>query len=290
MIEAYLIHLLILIAIYAVLAVSLNIAVGYTGLLNLGHVAFFGIGAYTSAILAGAGMPFFVGLLGGAALAGIVGIGVTSVTRKLNGDYLALATLGLAFIAHSVFLNWTSVTGGAYGMIGILKPNIFGVVLLSPLSYLIFTLVIAAICITLMWLAVKSPFGRLLEATRDDATGLRALGKNTYALQWKAMAISAFFAGIAGSLYAHYIGFIDANTFYIADILLLVTIVIAGGLATIRGSILATVIILAIPEILRFFALPSSVLGPARQIIYGTILIIILLYKPRGLLGRIDLA
>ena len=142
---------------------------------------------------------------------------------------------------------------------------------------------------TIFDILVKSPFGRLLQATRDDEIGLRVLGKDTGKLKYKAMMISAFFAGIAGSLFAHYITFIEPGSFYISEIILILTIVIVGGIASIRGSIFGTFLILLIPEALRFLNLPSAIIGPGRQIIYALVLIGVLLYKPRGLFGRVDL-
>ena len=124
---------------------------------------------------------------------------------------------------------------------------------------------------------------------RDNEIALRVLGKDTAKLKYKVMIISGFFTGIAGSLFAHYIGFIDPNTFYISELILLITIVIIGGIASIKGSVIATFIILSLSEIIRFLPLPSSILGPTRQIVYSIVLILILMFKPRGLFGRVDL-
>ncbi len=289
MIAPYLNHLLIIIGIYIILSLSLNLALGYTGLLNLGHIAFFGIGAYTSALLVEIGVPFIFSFLIAGLLAGFFGFLLVLATGRLKGDYLALATLGFSFVVTSVMLNWTGLTRGPLGIPGIDKPSIFGFVISSNLMYLIFVAVIAAITFFVLHRIVSSPFGKLLEATRDDEVGLRVLGKNTFKLKAKAMMISAFFAGIAGSLFAHYITYIDPTSFALNEIILVITIVIVGGLASLRGTIVATVIILLIPEILRFLALPSSMIGPMRQIIYALLLIGILLYKPRGIFGRVDL-
>jgi len=289
MISAYFGHLLIIIGIYIILAVSLNLALGFTGLLNLGHVAFFGIGAYTSALLTGAGVPFIAAFLLAGLLASVFGYLLVLATRKLKGDYLALATLGFSFVVTSVLLNWSSLTRGPLGIPGIQKPSILGLTISSNLAYLIFVAVVCTLSVLIIYLIVKSPFGRLLEATRDDEIGLRVLGKDTFMLKAKAMMISAFFAGLAGSLFAHYITYIDPSSFMLNEIILIFTIVIVGGIASIRGSVVATFIIIAIPEALRFVALPSSILGPMRQIIYALILLGILLYRPRGLFGRVDL-
>lgn len=289
MFEGYILHLAILIGIYVILAVSLNVALGYTGLLNLGHVAFFGIGAYTSTLLMKAGVPFLLSFLFAGVFAAVFGYLLVLATGKLKGDYLALATLGFSFVMVSIFLNWTSLTRGPLGIPGIPKPSLFGIVISSNLGYFFFVVVIAIVSIYLMHRIVNSPFGRLLQATRDDEVGLRVLGKDTFTLKWKAMAISSFFAGIAGSLFAHYISYIDPSSFSLTEIIFILTIVIVGGVASIKGSIIGTFVIILIPELLRFLALPSSILGPARQIVYALILIIILLYKPRGIFGRIDL-
>ena len=285
----YLIHLLILIGIYVILAVSLNLALGYTGLLNLGHIAFFGIGAYTSALLTMHDVSFLIAFIAAGVIAGLFGFLLVLATGRLKGDYLALATLGFSFVITSVLLNWQSLTRGPLGIPGISKPSLFGLSISNNFSYLIFVLIITAIVVFVIYRIVNSGFGRLLEASRDDDIGLQVLGKNTFKLKWKAMVISAFFAGIAGSLFAHYITFIDPSSFALQDIILVFTIVIVGGIASLRGSIIGTVIIMLIPEMLRFLALPSSILGPARQIIYALILILILMYRPRGIYGRVDL-
>jgi len=289
MIEAYLIHLLIIILIYVILSVSLNLALGYSGLLNLGHVAFFGIGAYTSTLLTIAGVPFIASFVAAGLLAGVFGFVLVLATKKLKGDYLALATLGFSFVIYSLMLNWNSLTRGPLGIPGIPKPSFFGLAISSNVSYLIFVAIVCVLSLLIIYKIIKSPFGRLLEASRDDEIQLRVLGKNTIKLKTKAMVISAFFAGIAGSLFAHYITFIDPSSFYLSEIILILTIVIVGGIASFKGSVIAPFIILLIPEALRFFEMPSSILGPARQIIYALILILILMFRPRGLFGRVDL-
>lgn len=289
MIENYLIHLGILISIYIILAESLNIAFGYTGLINLGHIAFFGMGAYTSTLLNMNGVPWIASFLLAGVFSSLLGALVVIGISKLKGDYLAVATLGFNFVIYALMLNLTSVTRGPLGIVGIPRPEIFGVVIQSNLSYLLFSFIILVICLVLMYAIIRSPYGRLLEATRDDELGLRMLGKNTFKLKTQSMMISAFFAGLAGSLFAHYIAFIDPSAFVLTEIILVFTIVIVGGIASFRGSIIAAIFLILLPEALRFIALPSSVLGPLRQILYALILLLVLLYKPQGLFGRVDI-
>lgn len=289
MIEAYIIHLLILICIYIVLAVSLDLAVGFSGMLNMGHVAFFGIGAYTSALLSLAGVPYLIGLLAGAILAAIAGFILSLPTSKLRGDYLALATLGFAFIVESFMKNWVSLTRGPLGIPGIPRPSIFGIIVSTQAGYLIFSFVIMIICVLIISRIEGSPFGRLLEAVRDDEIAARTLGENAGKIKTIGLTVSAFFAGIAGSMYAHYISFIDPTTFSLLEVILLFSIIIVGGLGSSKGAIIGTIIILLIPEPLRFIGFPSSIIGPARQIIYSLILLLIIYFKPKGLFGRVEL-
>lgn len=286
----YFLHLGILICIYIILVAGLNLALGFTGLLNLGHIAFFGIGAYTSALLVNAGVPYIIAFLAAGMFAALFGYLLVVATRKLKGDYLALTTLGFSFVIYSVLLNWVSLTRGPLGIPGIPKPSFFGFVISTNLSYLMFSAIVCIIMVALLIQITKSPFGRLLQATRDDELGLRVLGKNTFMLKAKVMMISAGSAGIAGSLFAHYLSYIDPSSFLLTEIIFVVTIVIVGGIASMKGSVFATILLVLLPEALRFLSLPSHILGPARQIIYALLLIIILLIRPRGLFGRIDLA
>ncbi|OGY42091.1 MAG: hypothetical protein A2Y67_04220 [Candidatus Buchananbacteria bacterium RBG_13_39_9] len=289
MFSAYIIHLLIIIGIFLILALSLNLTIGYTGLLNLAQIAFFGIGAYTSALLALQCWPWIFCFLLGGVLASLLSFILIFATRKLKGDYLAIATLGFAFVVYSILLNWTDLTRGPLGIPGIPKPKIDGLIFWPVNIYLILVIVVAAIIYFILHRLIKSRYGRLLEGVRDNEIGLAILGKNTFRLKYQSMMLAAFFAGLAGSLYAHYITYIDPSTFYLEDLILVLTIVIVGGLASLRGTVLASFIIILIPEILRFVDLPSSVLGPGRRIIYALILVLILLFKPRGIDGKVDL-
>ncbi|MEM3126445.1 MAG: branched-chain amino acid ABC transporter permease [Candidatus Woesearchaeota archaeon] len=283
MINPYIIHLLIMICIFIILSTSLNLAMGFTGLMNLSHVAFFGIGAYTSALLTFAGIPFWAAFISAGLVAALFGFLLSIPTARLKGDYLALATLGFAFITHSILLNWTWLTRGPLGLPGIYKPFI------NNTEYLIFAAIVALISIFIIWRITRSQFGKMLEAVRDDEISASVIGKNIFKAKAIAMAVSAFFAGIAGSLFAHYITFIDPSSFLLSELVLVLTIVIIGGLASNRGVILAAIIIILLPEPLRFLSLPSSLVGPLRQLIYALILLFIILYRPKGFFGKVEL-
>lgn len=289
MITAYLIHLLILIGIYLILALSMQISIGYTGLLSLAHIGFYAIGAYTSALLVMNGFPFWLGFLLAGLLTGFFGLILSWPTNKLRGDYLALATVAFVYVINALALNWHSLTRGPLGIPGIPKPNIFGFFFGDNLHFLILIGIIAGICFFVVRKIISSPFGKVLESIRDDELASKSLGKNTFKIKSISMVVSAFLAGIAGSLYAHYITFIDPSSFGLMQVVPILLIVMIGGLASLKGTLIATIIIILLPEPLRFIGFPSSILGPARQIIYSLILIIILLYKPKGFYGKLKL-
>jgi len=163
MISAYLIHILILIAIYAIVAIALQLCLGFSGLLNLGHISFFGIGAYTSALLLLLGVPFIFCFLAAGIMAMIFGFILAIPTHKLKGDYLALATMGFSFVVYAVLLNWTELTRGPLGIPGIPKPSLFGFSFSSNFSFLILAAVIAVCSYFLIDRIVKSGFGKVFE-------------------------------------------------------------------------------------------------------------------------------
>ncbi len=287
--EAYFIHLAILVGIYLILAMSLQLSIGYTGLMNFGHIAFYAIGAYVSALLTLNGVPFIVAFVLAGVVSGFFGFLLSIPTNKLKGDYLALATIAFTFVVYVVSLNWVSLTRGPLGLPGIPKPSIFGLSFSSNLMFLILVAVITIVVYFIIKRVTSSPFGKVLEATRDNELATKVLGKNTFKIKSISLALSAVLAGIAGSLYAHYITYIDPSSFSMMQITPILCMVIIGGLASLRGTIIATIILTLLPEPLRFIGFSSSVVGPMRQIIYALILLIILVYKPKGFFGKVEL-
>lgn len=289
MIDAYFIHLLIMIGIYLILALSLQLSVGYTGLLNLGHIAFFAIGAYTSALLAKLGFPFWIciGLAG--ILPMIFGYLVSLPTNRLKGDYLALITLGFSLITYTILMNWISLTQGSLGLIDIPRPSFLGINFSENINFLLLTVVFVVITYLIIKKITISPFGKVLEAIRDDELAAKVLGKNTAKAKSISLMTAACLAGIAGSLFAYYFNFLDPGSFNFSNIIPLIVIVIIGGLGSLEGTILATILIILLPEPLRFIGLPSSLIGPGSQMIYAMLLLLILSYQPKGFYGRVDL-
>lgn len=286
----YLLHILVIAGIYIILTLSLNLIVGFTGLPALGHVAFSCIGAYTSSLLAlNMGLSPWIGLLIGASIAAISGIVIGYPAVRLKGDYLALATFGLGVIVYSIAKNWVSLTRGPMGLPGIpgfkIKLLVVSFWLLETWYYLILVGVFVAITVFVINRIVNSPFGRILRSIREDEIASQTLGKNTTKHKLLVFIIGAFFAGIAGSLYAHYITFIDPSSFTVMESITILLMVIFGGMGSISGSIIGAVTLVVLPELLRFLGMPSSIAAPMRQMIYGLLLVVLMLKRPQGIMG-----
>lgn len=283
----YIEHLIIMVGIYVILSVSLNLITGFTGMLNLGHAAFFGLGAYTSAILVqSAGFPWIAGLFAAVIISALGGLLIGIPGLRLRGDYFAIATLGFGEIFRIVAKNWNSLTRGTLGIPGVPKPELFGFHFISSWAMVGLVLVVAIMSVAVMWRIIHSPFGRILKAIREDELAAKCLGKNVVRYKLYAMAIGSGFAGLAGSLFAHYFTFIDPGSFTFVTSVYVISMVVLGGMGSVFGSIAGAVIIFILPEMIRFLSLPGPVVGTVRQIIYSLILIIVIIFRPQGLFGE----
>jgi len=283
----YLFHVLIISGIYIILAMSLNLIVGYTGMPALGHAAFFCIGAYVSSLLAlNLHISPWIGLLAGGCVAAGAGIAISFPSMRLKGDYLALATFGFGVIIYSVAKNWILFTRGPMGLPGIPRFSIFGFLLSEIWMYLVLVAFFVWVSFVVLRRIVNSPFGRVLRSIREDETAAKTLGKDTGRHKLLVFMLGAFFAGIAGSLYAHYINFIDPSSFTIMESIAVLLMVVFGGLGNIKGSVIGAALLVFFPELLRFIGIPSSIAAPIRQMIYGLLLIILMLFRPQGLVGE----
>ena len=282
----YLLHILVVAGIYIILTLSLNLIVGYTGLAALGHIAFACVGAYTSSLLAlNHGISPWVGLVIGACFASILGLVIGFPSIRLKGDYLALATFGFGVIVYSVSKNWVSLTRGPMGLPGIPKFSFFGFELQPVWAYLILVTAFVFITAFIINRIVDSPFGRVLKSIREDEVASLSIGKDVNRYKLIVFVVGAFFAGIAGSLYAHYITFIDPSSFTVMESIAVLLMVVFGGMGSIRGSFIGALILVIFPEMLRFLGMPSSVAAPLRQMIYGLLLIVLMVKRPQGIIG-----
>ena len=291
-------------AIWAILAVSLNLVVGFTGLLSVGHIGFFGIGAYAMAILTsdtsyellrtGAiptfGWPFFAALPVSVVLAGLAAIVVGVVFNRFRDDIFVLVSFGFAVIAFNVFLNWGSLTRCAFGIHEIARPEIGGWVFDGELEFLVLAFIFLALVILISWFIVTSSFGRVLTAIREDEQAIEVFGYRVTYYKLAIWVISAMMAGLAGGLFSSWTSFIDPNSFILLESILLVSIVILGGLASVRGSLLGAMAFVLLEEGMRFVPfLPIEHVGQARQIVLGILVVLLMVFRPQGLAGRYKL-
>lgn len=276
---AYVLHLAILAGIYIILTISINLIIGYAGQVSLGHAAFYGIGAYASALTSlNWNFPFPAAALSAVLVAGLCGLALGLPTLRLKEDYLAIVTLGFGVIVDLVFLN-LSITGGPDGLPGIPAPSFFGLSFRSPWLYLVLVMVTLTVVLIATYRLVDSYHGRALRAIRDHEITAQVMGINTPAYKVFIFTLAAALAGLAGSLYAHYITFINPETFGLHTSILILTMVVLGGMGSILGSVLGAVILTIIPELLREA-------HAYQDLIYGGLLVALLIWRPEGIMGR----
>ncbi len=284
---AYVAHYLVMVGIYAILATSLNLLVGYSGIFSLAHAAVFGIGAYASALAA---LKIGLGFWGGLVVAAVVGalaaaiVGIPSL--RVAGDYYVVASFGLQVVILTVFTEWTSVTNGHAGLPGIPRPSVFGWTIDTPFEYVVLALVLAALTYAVCHRLTTSAFGRVLQAIRDDEIAAQAMGKNVVLVKIVITSLSSALGALAGSLYAHYITYINPSSFALHESIFIVSLVILGGSDRLAGPMVGAFILLAVPEVLKFLHIPDTVAAPMRQVLYGALLIVFMFVRPEGILRR----
>lgn len=286
----YIIHLAILFSIFAILAVSLQLIVGFTGLLSVAHAAFYGIGAYAVAlVLEHTGLNFFVALLAGMVISGLAAALIGVVLSKFRDDYYALGALGFNVIIFSILLNWQEVTRGPLGIPGIDRPELFGFTFSENIAFLLLALVFLAIVYGISEFVTTSSFGRALRAIREDEEALSVFGYRTSYFKLAVFVIGSAMAAIAGGLFASYITFIDPTSFGVAESVFMLSLVIFGGLGSLRGALIGALFLILLPEALRFVGFTPDIAAQMRQVVYGLLLVILMLYRPQGLVGTYKL-
>jgi branched-chain amino acid transport system permease protein len=247
----------------------------------------YGVGAYASALAA---LHLGLGFWGGLVVAGVAGACAAALVAipslRVAGDYYVVASFGLQFVIVTVFMNWTDLTNGHAGLPGIPRPHVLGWVIDTPFEYVVLGLALAALTYAMCHRLTHSGFGRVLQAIRDDEIAAQAMGKNVVLIKIVIATISSALGGLAGSLYAHYITYVNPSSFTLHESIFIVTLVILGGSERLAGPVVGAFILLAVPEALKFLAIPDAVAAPARQILYGALLIAFMLLRPEGILGR----
>jgi branched-chain amino acid transport system permease protein len=280
----YYLTLLNFIGIYTLLVVGLNLLLGYAGQISLGHAAFFGLGAYASGILTATyGVNPWLALLAGLVVSGLAALLIGIPALKLKGYYLAMATLGFGIIVYIIFNQAQGLTGGPSGLHGIPSLSLAGFPLNTPerLYFLIWTAV--GLILALSANLVDSRAGRAIRALHDSEAAAQSLGVNTARLKLKVFILSALYASLAGSFYAHTLNFIAPSSFGFMFSIKLVTMVVLGGMASIWGSLLGAGVLTILPEMLSAF-------HDFEVIVFGAILMVVMIFLPRGLVrGLLDL-
>lgn len=284
---AYVAHYLVMVGVYGILAVSLNLLVGYSGIFSMAHAAVYGIGAYASALAAlKLGLGFWGGLLVAAVTGAIAAALVAIPSLRVAGDYYIVASFGLQTVIVTVFTEWTSVTNGHAGLPGIPRPTLLGWVIDTPFEYVGLALGLTALTYLLCRRLTRSAFGRVLQAIRDDEIAAQAMGKNVVLVKILVATASSALGALGGSLYAHYITYINPSSFALHESIFIMSLVILGGSERLAGPLVGALILLAVPEALKFLAIPDSVAAPMRQIFYGALLVAFMFLRPEGILGR----
>ncbi len=275
--------------IFAIAGVGLMLLTGYTGLVNLGQAAFFGVGAYTNAILLTKGIPFLLTLPAAGLMAGAAGVLIGIPTLRMSGFYLAIATYAFGSIVGTILQKWTSVTGGFDGF-AVPNPVIFGYPVLGATGLYYLSLLVLIFVTWLMINILRTPVGRALVAIRDSEISAQSMGINISVYKTISFAISAGITGLAGALFAHYVRFLAPDAFDILLSIQFVTIIFVGGLGSIHGAIFGAIFIRLLPQAIALFRddLPFNLgrtpgLEPS---LFGLILVLVILFEPTGIYGR----
>ncbi|MCB0324072.1 MAG: branched-chain amino acid ABC transporter permease [Bdellovibrionales bacterium] len=276
----YLIHLAILVGIYLILAQSFNVTFGLGGLFNLAHVAVYAIGAYTTALLSTEYSygPLFC-IPASMLLSALFALLIGAISLKLSHDYFAIGSLAFSAVVTAVLINWKSLTRGVLGIPGIPRPDFLGVDYYDNANFLLLVGVLVVVTYVVLWLVFQSSFSRRLRAQAEHPHAAQSLGIDIKRVRNESFMISSLFAGLAGSLFAYYINYIDPSSFGLHEMVFVLSIAIVGRPGSFWGVTFAAVFLVLLPEPLRFIEISPAVLGPMRQLLYALILFAVVWWK-----------
>lgn len=277
--QPYVLRTSVIVLLYIVLALSLNIVLGFAGQLSIGHSAFYGVGAYVTALLmVNFNVSFWLALLVSAVVTGVFGFILGMPTLRLRGDYLAITTIGFGETVRLVLINWIDVTRGPAGIPGIPSPKIFNFVINNNTRYFYLILLIAALTVFVSHRLLHSRLGRGLIAVRDDEIAASAMGVNPTNLKVLAFILGAVFAGMAGSFFVTFIHYVNPDNFNYMESVVMLCMVVLGGVGSIPGVILGATVLTVLPEALRD-------ISTYRYAIYGLLLILMMIIRPQGMIS-----
>jgi branched-chain amino acid transport system permease protein len=280
----YYVHVTIMAGIFTILALSLNLLLGYTGQLSLGHAAFFGIGAYTSSLLAlKLEWPFWIGLPAAALAAGLAGWAIGRLALKVRGAYFVLVTISFAGVISLVSVNWMELTNGPLGLPGVPAPELAGLSFRTKSAYYYLVLLAAAVAYLVCHRLVHSRLGRAFLALRENEALAESVGVDPVRTLVLATVVSAAMAGVAGSLYAHYTRFVSPEVFLFSYTVTMVIMVVAGGKGTLLGPVIGALLFTVLPEALR-----EAMAWQWQMLAYGVLLVVLVYFLPRGIVPAVS--
>ena len=280
----YYVHVTIMAGIFTILALSLNLLLGYTGQLSLGHAAFFGIGAYTSALLAlKLEWPFWIGFPAAALAAGLAGWAIGRLALKVRGAYFVLVTISFAGVISLVSVNWMELTNGPLGLPGVPAPELAGLSFRTKSAYYYLVLLAAAVAYLVCHRLVHSRLGRAFLALRENEALAESVGVDPVRTLVLAAVVSAALAGVAGSLYAHYTRFVSPEVFLFSYTVTMVIMVVAGGKGTLLGPVVGALLFTVLPEALR-----EAMAWQWQMLAYGVLLVVLVYFLPRGIVPAVS--
>jgi branched-chain amino acid transport system permease protein len=282
----YTLSILISIAIFAVLSVSLSLLIGHLGIFSMAHAALFGVGAYTFAYLTvDRGWSALAGTAAAMVLTAAAGGLMAIPSLRVAGDYFIVASFALQVVASSVFTGWTSVTGGTSGVPGLLRPVFGPVDLFTDEPFLVYSLIVLLVVVALALWLVRSPYGRMMHAIRDDELVAATMGKPVRSTKLLVTVLAGAFAGLGGVVYGQYLMYISPGSFEVGTSVSIITMVVVGGMTSIVGAVLGAAVIVLIPQLLQQVDLAQSVAGPLEQVLFGVLLVVLMFTRPQGLVA-----
>lgn len=285
-VNSFILSVMIMIGMYAIVTTGLTMLMGYAGQISLGHAAFYGVGAYASAVVTGKfGLPSIVGVLIGVLLAGFIALLIGIPTLKLKENYLALATLGFGIIIFTFFKGLKGITGGLNGFFGIPSFELFGFAFNTDFKFYFLVMVILLLSILFSNNIIQSRVGRALRSIHGSDIAADSIGVNIQQYKLKVFVLSAIYASIAGSLYAHYVTFINPSLFTAMESITFLIMVVIGGSASIWGGMIGAVVYVILNELLKEIVptIFPNVGGEFQIIFFGILIVVMLIYMPKGL-------
>ncbi len=287
----YVFHILVFASIFALLTASYNLLIGFTGLFSIAHAAFYGLGAYVLALstvghnlLFSQPWPIPLGLLLAVLVSAASGIVIALPALRVNSDYLVVLSFGFQMVVLGVFMNWVALTGGEGGVAGVPRPSVLGWTPQTPLQFLPWAVGVAALGLLAVWRVTESPLGRMLRAIREDQVAAASMGKDVVRAKIVLFCFAGGLAGLAGTVFAQYVRVVDPSSFRLPVSIEILAMLILGGTGNVAGSVLGALVLIVLPEALRFVQIGETVAEQIRQALFGLMLILILRFRPQGLL------